>query len=172
MRIAATRFLVAAALFAAATGGAQAQQARRGEYLVAVIGCGDCHTPGHLLGKPDMKRKLAGSDVAFEIPGLGAFAGPNLTPDKETGLGRWSVKDIVTALRTGQTPGGRMMSPAMPYGNLSHLTEADAQAIAVYLKSLPPVHNKVPGPFGPGEKTTMLMFRILPPGQVVQGPPK
>jgi mono/diheme cytochrome c family protein len=59
----------------------------RGAYLVSVAGCGDCHTPGCFLGQPDFDRALAGSEVGFEIPGLGTFYGPNLTPDMATGLG-------------------------------------------------------------------------------------
>jgi mono/diheme cytochrome c family protein len=62
----------------------------RGKYLVAIAGCNDCHTPGYFRGKPDMARFLAGSDVGFEMPGLGVFHGPNLTPDKATGLGYWT----------------------------------------------------------------------------------
>lgn len=168
------RILAAVALVAAfgATARAASPDVRRGEYLVGITGCGDCHTPGHFLGKPDMSRKLGGSDVAFEIPGLGAFAGPNLTPDKATGIGNWSVKDIVTAIRTGRNPEGRMLAPVMPYQDFARLTDADAQAIAAYLKSLPPVSHKVPGPFGPGQKADTLLFRILPPGQVVQAAPK
>ena len=62
-------------------------QIERGKYLVSIIPCTDCHTPGSFLGRPDMKHYLGGSDVGFEIPGLGVFYAPNLTPDKETGLG-------------------------------------------------------------------------------------
>src|SRR5262245_1800532 len=80
---------------------ADRQQIARSKYLVTLGGCTDCHTPGHFLGKPDMTRELGGSEVGFEIPGLGVFYGPNLTPDKETGLGTWSEDDIVKALQTG-----------------------------------------------------------------------
>ena len=62
-------------------------QVARGRFLVTIAGCSDCHTPGALLGSPDMKRYLGGSDVGFAIPGAGVFVGENLTPDKETGLG-------------------------------------------------------------------------------------
>src|SRR5215471_8918932 len=61
---------------------------KRGEYLVHVISCGDCHTPGSLAGKPDMARYLGGSSIGFQIPGLGIFYAPNLTPDTETGLAK------------------------------------------------------------------------------------
>src|SRR5215470_17803835 len=80
---------------------------KRGEYLVHVISCGDCHTPGSLAGKPDMARYLGGCSIGFQIPGLGVFYAPNLTPDPETGLGKWSEADIVTALRTVVRPNGR-----------------------------------------------------------------
>ena len=58
-------------------------QVARGRYLVTIAGCSDCHTPGALLGSPDMKRYLGGSDVGFAIPGAGVFVGENLTPDKD-----------------------------------------------------------------------------------------
>ena len=95
--------------------GAQQAQAERGKYLVAIAGCNDCHTPGYFFGKPDMNRYLGGSEVGFEIPGLGVFHGPNLTPDPETGLGNWSVGQIVTALQTGKRPDGRELAPIMPW---------------------------------------------------------
>ena len=67
--------------------GAERAQVAHGKYLAQLGGCTDCHTPGHLLGKPDMSRFLGGSDVGLEVPGLGVFVAPNLTPDKVTGLG-------------------------------------------------------------------------------------
>jgi mono/diheme cytochrome c family protein len=70
---------------------AQSSQINRGKYLVTLGGCNDCHTPGYFLGKPDMARFLGGSEVGFEIPGQGVFYGSNLTPDNETGLGKWSA---------------------------------------------------------------------------------
>jgi hypothetical protein len=65
------------------------QEIARGKILVGIALCTDCHTPGYFFGKPDTERYLGGSEVGFEIPGLGVFHGPNLTPDKETGLGSW-----------------------------------------------------------------------------------
>lgn len=139
---------------------ADSETIARGQYLVAIGGCGDCHTPGHFLGNPDMSRLLGGSDVGFEVPGLGKFYGPNLTPDA-TGLGGWSEAEIVTALRTGTRPDGRQLAPAMPWMGLAALTDEDALAIAAFLKSLPPVANKVPGPFGPTEKTGGFVMRVV-----------
>lgn len=73
-----------------------------------------------------MARYLAGSEVSFEIPGLGVFHGPNLTPDKETGLGSWTQEQIVKALQTGQTPDGRELAPIMPWRAFANLSKADA----------------------------------------------
>lgn len=135
----------------------------RGKYLVSLGGCNDCHTPGNFLGKRDTTRVLAGSEVGFEIPGLGVFHGPNLTPDKETGLGNWTEEQIATAITTGVRPDGRELAPIMPWRDFAHLTKADALAVAAFLKTLPPVQNKVPGPFGPSEKPTSFVMKIIPP---------
>jgi mono/diheme cytochrome c family protein len=135
----------------------------RGRYLVTVMACTDCHTPGYLLGMPDMARFLGGSQVGFEIPGLGVFHPPNLTPDPETGLGNWTEAQIVTALTMGVRPDGRQLAPAMPWMHYASLAAEDAMAIAVYLKSLPAVVNKVPGPFGPNEMPTQFVMRVVPP---------
>lgn len=153
--------------FAATTVPAYAQTSRtevaRGKYLVAFGGCVDCHTPGYFFGKPDMGKALSGSEVGFEIPGLGVFHGPNLTPDKETGLGNWTKAQIVTALQKGTRPDGRVLAPIMPWKAFASLTRRDANAIAAYLKSLAPISNKVPGPFGPNEKATSFVMKIVPP---------
>jgi mono/diheme cytochrome c family protein len=147
-------------------------QLARGEYLVTIGGCNDCHTPGYFFGKPDMSRFLGGSDVAFEIPGLGAFVGRNITPDKETGIGGWSKDEIVTAIQTGVRPDGRVLAPIMPWHALAHLTSDDVTAIAAFLQSLKAVNNPVPEPFKPGEKVSTFMFRILPPGETAAAAPK
>jgi mono/diheme cytochrome c family protein len=137
----------------------------RGRYLVTFGGCNDCHTPGYFFGKPDAARQLGGSEVGFEIPGLGVFYGPNLTPDKETGLGTWSEADIVKAIQTGVRPDGRGLVPIMPWPAFAKLTKPDAEAIAAYLKSLPPVSNKVPGPFGPSQAPTSFVMKVVPPAK-------
>jgi mono/diheme cytochrome c family protein len=144
---------------------ANAQQAavERGKYLVTLASCTDCHTPGFFFGKPDMARYLGGSEVGFEIPGLGVFVGPNLTPDKETGLGNWTDEQIVAAMQKGHRPDGRVLAPIMPWNALASLTQADALAIVAYLRSLPPVKNKVAGPFGPNEKPTSFVMKVVPP---------
>jgi len=140
-------------------------QVQRGKYLVSVTGCSDCHTPGGMLGQPDMARYLGGSDVGFAIPGVGIYVGPNLTSDKDTGLGGWSDDQVITALRTGKRPDGRMLSEVMPFPGFAHLTDDDAHAIVAFLKSLPPVKNKVPGPFGPNDKATTFVSVVISAGQ-------
>jgi mono/diheme cytochrome c family protein len=158
----ATALVSAAVALAVPPAQADDAQIARGKYLVIVAGCSDCHTPGALLGAPDMKRYLGGSDVGFAIPGAGVFVGQNLTPDKETGLGAWTDEQVIAALRTGKTPDGRALSPVMPYPALSHLTDGDAQAIVAFLKSLSAVSNKVEN-FGPNEKVTVGVSAVLPP---------
>jgi mono/diheme cytochrome c family protein len=138
------------------------KQVERGKYLVALGGCTDCHTPGNFLGKPDNARFLGGSDVGFSIPNLGVFVGRNLTPDKETGLGKWTRAQIVTAFTTGMRPDGRELAPVMPWRGYAGLTKADANAIAAYLQSLPPVKHEVPGPFGPSQKVSVFVMDVLP----------
>ena len=163
------RYALTAAAVAAIAGGAfikttaaQNAQVERGKYLVNVAGCIDCHTAGYFFGKPDMARYLGGSEVGFEIPGLGVFHGPNLTPDPDTGLGKWTIDQIVAALQTGKRPDGRELAPIMPWRAFANLTKDDATAIAVFLKSIPVVKNKVPGPFGPNDKPTEFVMKVVP----------
>jgi mono/diheme cytochrome c family protein len=112
-------------------------QSNRGAYLVVTIGrCGDCHTPRNRLGAPDPDRALGGAAA-----GRGGHAGPNITSDPETGIGRWSIDDIVTLLSDGQKPDFDFVGGAMGeiVNDTAHLDDADRRAIAVYLKSLPPI---------------------------------
>ncbi|MBS0527334.1 MAG: cytochrome c [Proteobacteria bacterium] len=138
----------------------------RGKYLVTLASCNDCHTPGYFLGKPDTDRYLGGSDVGFELPGLGVFLGPNLTPDRQTGLGNWTDAQIIAAIQTGARPDGRMLAPIMPYRAFTNLTPQDAQAIVAFLRSIPPVQHKVEGPFGPNEKANVYTMKVVRPPNV------
>jgi mono/diheme cytochrome c family protein len=135
----------------------------RGHYLVELAGCGHCHTPGHFRGQEDATRELGGSDIGFEVPGAGTFVGPNLTPDKDTGLGRWSDAQIATAIRNGVRPDGRVLSPVMPWPNFTHMSDADVHAIIVYLHTLKPVKNKVPGPYAAGVEPGVFAWRMFVP---------
>jgi mono/diheme cytochrome c family protein len=161
-RFAARALATLSACLLAASAHAADPQVERGKYLVQLGGCNDCHTQGHFTGAPDMTRFLGGSNVGFAIPGMGVFVGPNLTPDRETGLGKWSAQQIVTALTTGERPDKRMLAPVMPWRDFANLTKPDALAIAAYLKSIPPVSNKVPGPFGPTDKPDVLVMTVVP----------
>lgn len=161
-----------AALFAAlvATTPAAAQQATlgpnaRGEYLSRIMDCGGCHTGGALAGQPDPRLHLAGSGIGFGIPEVGVFYPPNLTPDRETGLGAWSEADIVRAVRTGVRPDGRVLAPVMPWHSYAALNDADARALARYLRSLPPVRNEVPRMAGASETPPAPYLTVVVPGR-------
>ncbi len=136
----------------------------RGEYLAHVMVCVECHTPGVLTGG-ERGPDLAGSEFGYELPGLGVFHGPNLTPDVETGLGSWSDQDIIKAIRTGERPDGRILAPAMPWRAFAEISDPDVRALVAYLKSLEPVSNQVPGPFGPTETPTGMYYKFMIPGR-------
>lgn len=156
--------LAATAALLAAVGSAHAQdRLARGKYLAAVMDCGGCHMPGAFTGKPDASRFLAGESIGFEIPGLGIFYPPNLTPDRDSGLGKWSEADIVKAVRTGVRPDGRELAPAMPWRAYAALSDGDARALAAYLKSLKPVANKVPEPVGAGQPAKAPYMTVVMP---------
>lgn len=147
-----------ACLFVSAAGA----QEDRGEYLARIMDCGGCHTPGYLRGEPDMSRYVGGSDVGFEIPGLGIFYPPNLTNDP-TGLAGWSDEEVVAAIRTGVRPDGRQLVPIMPYQSYAALTDDDAIALVRYLRRVPPVSNEVPEPVGPGQTPPLPYMTIRMP---------
>ena len=116
----------------------------RGFYLVNTIGaCGNCHgrdASGNLYAD----NSLAGGFVFDEIePDLGHVIAPNITPDKDTGVGKWSEADLITALRNGKRPDGSIIGPPMPIPVYGQLSDQDATAIAAYLLSAKPVKNSV-----------------------------
>ena len=78
-------------------------------------------------------------------------------------LGGWTDAQIIKAITTGERPDGRKLAPVMPYENLKDLKADDAAAIVAYLRSLPPVKNKVPGPFGAGQPVSVFVMDVLPP---------
>jgi len=154
--------IAAGATFAAKAKSAKPGTLERGKYLVTITGCNDCHTPGTFYGAPDMKRMLSGSELGWEGPGGIVFAA-NLTPDPETGLGKWSDDEIVKAIRTGNRPDGRQLAPMMPWMNYASLTDEDANAIVAYLRSIPPVKHAVPAPVPPGTEFKGSVLRFPPP---------
>ena len=145
----------------------------RGEYLVSVIGCADCHTPKKMTDRgpvPDMDRYMMGYDASQPLPpvpeqvpigpwvlmtgDLTAAVGPwgtsfagNLTPH-ETGIGNWTLEQFTRALREGKYKGieqSRPLMPPMPVQAYRSLADEDLEAIFRYLKSLKPLENVVPG---------------------------
>ncbi len=130
-----------------------------------LLGCGQCHTDGALMGKAE-GAWLAGSmtGIAYTADPEGANPGvvfpKNLTPDMETGLGRWSSTDIVNAIRRGVDEQGHWVSNVMPWMNYSLLTRADLDSIALYLQSLPAVSQAVPATIAPGDPVTAPYVRI------------
>lgn len=155
---------------------ATAEQLARGKYLVTVAGCNDCHTPWKMGAngpEPDMTRMLSGHPESLALPPAPvlpegpwvatvaatntAFASPagtaftaNLTPDPETGLGKWTLQNFVDTIRTGRHWGrGRRILPPMPWPMYRHFTDEDFAAIFAYLRSIPPIRNKVPPPLPP-----------------------
>jgi mono/diheme cytochrome c family protein len=149
----------------------------RGEYLVTIGGCNDCHTPKIFTEKGmefDAKKLLSGHPSGTKLPPLepnmlkpgswllfnehltvavgpwGMTYAANLTPDEQTGIGLWKEENFVKALKTGKHMGaGRPIMPPMPWMNLAQASDEDLAAIFAYLKSLPPVKNSVPAPVPP-----------------------
>lgn len=148
-----------------------ADAVKRGEYLVTIMACHDCHTPfknGPNGPEPDMTRSLSGHPAAMgKMPPVGklnqpwlwsgaatntAFAGPwgvsyavNLTPDPKTGTGIWNEQMFVQAIRTGKHLGaGRPIMPPMPWPAYRSATDEDLKAIFAYTRTLTPITNKVP----------------------------
>jgi mono/diheme cytochrome c family protein len=110
----------------------------RGAYLVrAVAHCGECHTPRNRLGGLEKDRRFAGTDSGPEGESV-----PNITPDPQSGIGKWSAGDVASYLATGLDPEGDVAGSLMAdviERSTGKLTDADRAAIVVYLKSLPPI---------------------------------
>lgn len=134
----------------------------RGRELVeASANCGECHTPITATGEPDPRFHLAGHIAGSPVPsptsfkalqGEGVAYARNLTPDPETGLGTWTLQDFRRVLREGISRDGRPLNPYMPWRRYSpFFSDRDIEAIWAYLRSLPPIKNRVPPsvPFTP-----------------------
>ncbi|HEY9278570.1 MAG TPA: cytochrome c [Eoetvoesiella sp.] len=110
----------------------------RGAYLArGLTHCTTCHTPRNMLMAENLSQELAGGDV-------GPWYAPNITSDANSGIGGWSDQEIVDYLKVGHTSKGQASGPMAEAIDLSlrHLTDPDLQAIAVYLKSVPAIHDK------------------------------
>jgi hypothetical protein len=150
---------------------------KKGEYLVGIMGCNDCHSPkkmgpngpeviqelllsGYPSDRPIVKfdEKKIKEGFAVFYPDLAAGAGPwgvtfaaNITPD-ETGIGNWTEEQFKKAIKEGRYKGldsERMLLPPMPWQNYRNIKDEDAHAMFMYLKSLKPVKNVVPAPITP-----------------------
>ena len=135
---------VPAVLLPTALKTAPKSDAERGGYLVrGAAHCAECHTPRRPDGSPDPAKFMAGG------PGPEGSLPANITPDRETGIGRWTTTQIAQFLRTGVKPSGQHATSLMAIvirgtsGGYKDLTERDRRAIAQYLKSIPAVSNKV-----------------------------
>jgi mono/diheme cytochrome c family protein len=147
------------------------QKIARGHYLVQIGSCTDCHTPGTFYGAPDTTRFLSGSELGWTGP-WGTSYPRNLTPDMETGIGKYTEDDIVNVIKKGHKPNGAPILPPMPWPNLANLTDEDAYAIAAYLKSIPAVVHKVPDILPPGKKApAAIVFPPPPAWDAPKGPP-
>jgi mono/diheme cytochrome c family protein len=133
----------------------------RGSYLVNNIGaCGNCHTP-RVKGKPDLSKRFSGGFQTFNEPWF-VLKGSNITPDAETGIGKWSIADIERALIEGVRPNGVPLAPIMPYPFFKVLTAGDLDAIVAYLRSVPAIRNQVREP----------VYKAAAPKEVVPGAEK
>lgn len=119
---------------AAATAATEAQQsnARHGAYLAKAGGCVACHTEDR------EGAALYAGGRALQTS-FGVFYGPNITPDPETGIGRWTEADFVTAMRYGKRPDGAHYFPAFPYTSFTRMTDDDLRDLWAYLRSVAPV---------------------------------
>lgn len=142
----------------------------RGKMLVFSQGCNDCHTPwvfnetfgvqapdftrmlsGHPEGAPDPQGKLGSQDIAIFGPmftsasmPFGVVYAKNLTPDLETGTGKWTEEQFRAVFRKGRHPDGKTILPPMPWDMVRYLSDADLHAVFAFLQSLPPIRNAVP----------------------------
>jgi len=115
----------------------------RGQYLMdSIVACGNCHVQRGEKGRPLMEKGLSGGMVFDEEP-FKAYA-PNITPDAETGIGKWTDAQLSKAIREGIRPDGTVIGPPMPIMFYRGMADADLKAIVAYLRAQPAVKNPVP----------------------------
>lgn len=140
------RFVVSAAfaaLFALPVNAQDKTLLARGTYLMnSIVACGNCHVQRGEKGQPLMEKGLSGGMVFDEEP-FKAYA-PNITPDAETGIGRWTDAQLAKAIREGIRPDGTVIGPPMPIIFYRGMADDDLKAIIAYLRAQPAVKNKVP----------------------------
>jgi mono/diheme cytochrome c family protein len=148
-----------------------AEALARGNYLVnQVAPCGACHTPrvgGTWLGGERADAFLAGGPV-FDHPGMSyRLVSPNITQDRETGIGAWTDDQILRAIRDGVSHDGRLLLPPMPFVSWQVMSDDDARAIVAYLRTVPPVRNAV----SREKNETPLMLRMAVKAGMLHHPP-
>jgi mono/diheme cytochrome c family protein len=111
------------------------EEIERGRYLANAADCGSCHTV------PGSNQPFAGGR-AIETP-FGKLVSPNITPDRETGIGAWADDQFDAAVRNGRTRDGARLYPAMPFPYYARMSREDVKAIRAYLSTVEPVHNPV-----------------------------
>ena len=115
----------------------------RGKYLMdSIVACGNCHVQRGDKGQPLPEKGLSGGLVFDEEP-FKAYA-PNITPDAETGIGKWTDAQLARAIREGIRPDGSVIGPPMPIMFYRGLADDDLRALVAYLRAQPAVRNKVP----------------------------
>ena len=152
-----TRTILAFLLAALALPAAAQDQVQRGAYLFTAAGCAGCHTDAKHDGAP-----LAGGR-ALATP-FGTFYGPNITPDRQTGIGQWSLADFHRALREGKGKDGEFLFPVFPFTTFTGMSDADIADLYAYLMAQKPVAqpdkpHEVRFPFG--IRQGLLGWRIL-----------
>lgn len=115
----------------------------RGTYLMnSIVACGNCHTAP---GGPFAKKELSGG-LTFDEPAFTTYA-KNITQDKKTGIGAWTDKEIIRAIREGKRPHGKpIIGPPMPIAKYRHMSDTDVKAIVAYLRKVKPVKRTMPKP--------------------------
>jgi mono/diheme cytochrome c family protein len=163
------------AYFRAQEAGAKADLVRQGEYIAQISGCAFCHSPFREDSTMIDEFKYAGGQ-RFDIVPFGTFVSYNLTSDKETGLGGWTDDQIKKFVTTGvRRDGSRMLPFPMPWPNFANMTQQDLNALVAFLRSLPPVSNRIPLPMSPNivtylsGKFSMLILHRDPPSWTYPG---
>jgi mono/diheme cytochrome c family protein len=133
--------VAAAAMVATASTSFAETPLERGTYLMnSIVACGNCHTPKGPNGKAIADKELSGGDP-IDSPVFHAVPA-NITPDKETGIGKWTDDQIINAIRNGKRPDGTTIGPPMPIAFYRDMSDTDVQAIVAYLRSVKPISNK------------------------------
>jgi cytochrome c553 len=134
------------AFYARQNADAKANPVKRGEYLVDTLMCALCHSPVDENKRLIPGMRLAGG-LRFELQPFGEFATANLTSDKETGLGSWTDAEIKRVITQGTLRDGTRLLPyPMDWPSFALMSEDDLNAIVAYLRTVPPIRNKIPAP--------------------------